>query len=221
MKAYQRIGPHNIDILSIIFGTLLGDAHAERRSYITRKGVTKGGTRISFQQQNNNVEYLIFLWKRLSCAGYTSLSKPRLTQIIGPKGKSRYSCRFHTWTFSNFNWIHDMFYETCTEKKILKVKRVPPYEDLFQYLTPLALACWIMDKGVKVQKSLKLCTNSFSVADISLLRLVLKNKYNLETSMHKAGIEGHHVLYIKKASMPLLRRVIEPYFVRSMMYKIM
>jgi hypothetical protein len=46
-------------ILEIIFGTLLGDSHAERRSYTTKNGVKLGSTRISFQQENNNVEYLM------------------------------------------------------------------------------------------------------------------------------------------------------------------
>jgi hypothetical protein len=47
--ATQRIGPHNYDILCIIFGTLLGDAHAEMRS---------NSTRISFQQEGHNMEHL-------------------------------------------------------------------------------------------------------------------------------------------------------------------
>jgi len=59
-KAHKRYGPHNIDIISIIFGTLLGDSHAERRSYYTKQDSEKlGATRISFQQENSNMEYLI------------------------------------------------------------------------------------------------------------------------------------------------------------------
>jgi len=30
IRGMYRIGPHNIDILSIIYGSLLGDAHAEK-----------------------------------------------------------------------------------------------------------------------------------------------------------------------------------------------
>lgn len=41
LKAYLRIGAHNHDIMSLFYGSLLGDAHAERR----RLG---NGTRISF-----------------------------------------------------------------------------------------------------------------------------------------------------------------------------
>ena len=80
-KSIKRYGPHNIDIISIIFGTLLGDSHAERRSYNT---INKGrGTRISFQQENSNMEYLIWLWKYLSERGYTTPIKPKVKTRIG------------------------------------------------------------------------------------------------------------------------------------------
>ncbi|PWA00307.1 hypothetical protein BB558_003650 [Smittium angustum] len=51
ISSYKRIGPHNIDILSMIFGSLLGDSYAEKRN----NGL---GTRISLQQENKNIEYL-------------------------------------------------------------------------------------------------------------------------------------------------------------------
>jgi hypothetical protein len=43
------IGPHNVDILSILYGTLLGDSSIEKRC---------NNIRFSFQQENRNVEYL-------------------------------------------------------------------------------------------------------------------------------------------------------------------
>lgn len=43
LKGIYRIGPHNEEVLSVIFGSLLGDVHAEKRLM----GV---GTRISFFQ---------------------------------------------------------------------------------------------------------------------------------------------------------------------------
>lgn len=51
LRGQYRIGPHNKDILSIIFGSLLGDAHAERR--------TTGGTRICFQQEHSHRAYIL------------------------------------------------------------------------------------------------------------------------------------------------------------------
>jgi hypothetical protein len=44
-----KIGPHDQEILSIIYGTLLGDSHIEKRY---------NNVRLSFQQENKNVEYL-------------------------------------------------------------------------------------------------------------------------------------------------------------------
>jgi ubiquinol-cytochrome c reductase cytochrome b subunit len=51
-RAIKRIGPHNIDILSIIIGSLLGDAYAEKHGL---------GTRICFQQEDNHSAYLYWL----------------------------------------------------------------------------------------------------------------------------------------------------------------
>jgi hypothetical protein len=46
----RRIGPHNMEILSIIFGSLLGDGHME-------KG--KEGSRMMFYQGGANSNYLL------------------------------------------------------------------------------------------------------------------------------------------------------------------
>jgi ubiquinol-cytochrome c reductase cytochrome b subunit len=51
IRALKRIGPHNLKILSIIFGSLLGDSHAEYR----KQGK---GTRISFMQEASHLTYL-------------------------------------------------------------------------------------------------------------------------------------------------------------------
>lgn len=48
----KRIGPHNREIISIIFGSLLGDAHAEQRN-------SGNGTRITFFQEGKHVKYLL------------------------------------------------------------------------------------------------------------------------------------------------------------------
>jgi hypothetical protein len=45
-----KVGPHSQYILSLIYGTLLGDASIEKRS---------NNIRITFQQENKNVEYLM------------------------------------------------------------------------------------------------------------------------------------------------------------------
>jgi ubiquinol-cytochrome c reductase cytochrome b subunit len=49
IKSLNRIGPHNYEILTIIFGSLLGDAHAEKHG---------NGTRICFYQESSHKNYL-------------------------------------------------------------------------------------------------------------------------------------------------------------------
>jgi len=89
LKGIYRIGPHNKDVISIIFGSLLGDGHSEKRL----KGL---GTRISFFQEDSHVEYLLFLHKMLSELGYCNPKIPTISNRLGAKGKVRKIIRFST-----------------------------------------------------------------------------------------------------------------------------
>jgi LAGLIDADG DNA endonuclease family len=87
LKGIYRIGPHNKDIISIIFGSLLGDAHGEKRLL---------GTRFSFYQEAVHVEYMLFLHKLFSELGYCNPKLPIITTRLGSKGKIRKIVRFST-----------------------------------------------------------------------------------------------------------------------------
>jgi hypothetical protein len=90
LKGINIIGPHNKDpIISIIFGSLLGNAQAEKR-------LIGLGTRISFYQEDFHVEYLLFLHKMLSESGYCNSKIPTITNRLGAKGKIRKTIRFST-----------------------------------------------------------------------------------------------------------------------------
>jgi hypothetical protein len=52
INSNERIGPHDIDIISMIIGSLLSNSQLDRRA----NGI---GTRVIFEQSNNNVEYLM------------------------------------------------------------------------------------------------------------------------------------------------------------------
>jgi ubiquinol-cytochrome c reductase cytochrome b subunit len=204
IRAMKRIGPHNINILSILFGSLLGDGHAERR-------IKGKGTRITFYQESSHVAYLIWLHKLLSNLGYCSPNVPKIQTRLGSKGKIRKIIRFRTWTYSSLNWVHDIWY-------IDGIKKVPSI--IGNYLTPLALAIWIMDDGTKLGSGLKLCTNSFSYSDCLLLSKVLFDKFKLKVSIQSAGVPNQYNLYIWKESIPLLRKIVLPYLHASMKYKL-
>jgi ubiquinol-cytochrome c reductase cytochrome b subunit len=89
IKGMYRIGPHNRDILSIIYGSLLGDAHAEKR-------LSGLGTRISFYQEDTHLKYIFYLHSVLSKSGYCNNKLPIITQRLGVRGIVRKVLRFNT-----------------------------------------------------------------------------------------------------------------------------
>lgn len=204
VKSFSRIGPHNIDILSIIFGSLLGDGSAEYR-------IKGKGTRICFYQEGSHVSYLIWLHALIADLGYCNPKIPTLCTRLGSKGKVRKILRFKTYTFTSFNWIYQLWYPNG-------VKIVPSC--IGQYLTPLALAIWLMDDGSKVGSGFKFCTNCFSYSDCLLLTNILYVNFSLKASIQSAGAPNQFHIYILSESMSLLRQIVLPYVHPSMYYKL-
>ncbi len=70
----------------------------------------------------------------------TSNLQPRqYTRTINSKeGKVYYAYEFNTFTFRSFSGIYKLFYKKGT--KVIPL-------NIYEYLTPLALAVWIMDDG--------------------------------------------------------------------------
>jgi LAGLIDADG DNA endonuclease family. len=149
----------------------------------------------------------------ISIRGYCNDVKPVITTRLIKAGKIRKRVRFSTWTYTSFNWIHDIWYDN-------HLKRIPSC--ISTYLTPLALAIWIMDDGAKVSEGLKLCTNSYTYSDCLLLVRVLKDNFLLKASVQSAGnkTKNQYIIYIWKESMPLLRSIVSPYVISEMKYKI-
>lgn len=204
LKGKYRIGPHNKYVLYIIFGSLLGDAHGEKREMGT-------GTRITFYQESSHVEYMLYLHRLLSSFGYCNAKVPVIGTRLGVGGKVRKTIRFSTWTYTSFNWIHELWY-------VNESKCVPNCINL--YLTPLALAIWIMDDGSKVGKGLKFSTNSYTYEDCLKLVNALSNNFGIKSSIQSAGARNQYIIYVWKESMYKLREIVSPYMIDEMRYKI-
>jgi hypothetical protein len=79
----------------------------------------------------------------------------------------------------------------------------------------------MMDDGTSFKnKGFKFSTNSFTLKEIKYLALVLKNKYNLESSIHKSGLNNQYNIYIPKSSFINLKKIVSPHFHPTMYYKI-
>ena len=210
----HRIGPHNIDILSVFIGSMLGDGHAEKRG---------GSTRFTFKYGGGNAEYIQFLQNFFIQRGYCADKEMIKTRVINKKiGKTFYSYRFRTWSYCSLNWLYDMFY-------INKIKRIP--DGIDQWLTPQAWAIWAMDDGGRDGGGFSFATQCFSKIDvIKLQQAILKNFgilcsiQNLKRKVQHITTENpeqfYHRLYIKKADFMQFREIVSPYFHVSMLYKL-
>jgi ubiquinol-cytochrome c reductase cytochrome b subunit len=170
------------------------------------------GSRFAFYQEKTNGEYLLWLHQVISSLGYCKPEIPVIQTRKGTNGQIHYIYRFRTYTYSSFNWIYEQFYPN-------KRKVVPQIID--QYLSPLALAVWIMDDAtLHKNRGLRFCTNSFTLKEVQYLASVIEKKYTLNTSIHKTGVVNQYGLYIPKSSMADLTKIVKPYIHPTMLYKL-
>lgn len=206
VRASKRIGPHNEDVLSVIVGSLLGDCYGNKRSV--------EGTRFSYKQSIVHKEYLFWLYDFFYTRGYCSNLEPRkYTRILksGYKVKEHYGYEFNTFTFRSFNWIYNMFYSKG--KKIIST-------EIEKYLTPLALAVWIMNDGGWANPGVRISTYNFNQNEIKFLVLLLKKLYDLNCTIQFLKNGTQSSIYIKKESVSKLIKIVLPYMHNSMYHKL-
>ncbi len=121
-----------------------------------------------------------------------------------------YGLEFFTRSLPCFSQIHSLWY--CQGTKVL------PYH-LFDYLTHIALANWIMDDGTRNRYGLILCTDSYSLKDIMLLINILIIKYDLKCNLREPR-KNQFRIYIQEKSMNKLRLLVKPHMIESRFYKI-
>jgi hypothetical protein len=162
-----------------------------------------GGVRFRFKQSIIQKDYLFFKYNFLLERGYVSKNPP-----VYMKGDSY---RFDTYCYSNLLWFYKIFYKN-------KIKVLPELNNLIQYLTPLALAIWIMDEGTFKSPGVRITINNFTKEEGERLIEILQIKYSIESSLHKN--KNRYQLYIKKESMKILIDLVKPYFHPTMLYKL-
>lgn len=196
-----RIGPHDEDVYSVLVGAILGDCYAER--------LPSGGVRFRFKQSAKHQEYIFWLFDFFRTRGYCSNNLPfKFTQKLGDKFHDCY--RFNTYAFSSLLDLYKLFYNS-NKKKVIP-------NNIEELLTPLALAIWIMVDGTFKSPGLRIATNCFTKQEVELLVKALENKFNIKSSLQKNN--ANYQLYIKAESMPLLKKLVLPYVVPSMHYKL-
>jgi ubiquinol-cytochrome c reductase cytochrome b subunit len=217
-KALYRIGPHNIDVLSIIICGMLGDWWADKI-----KGQVSPSIRFSLEQCINNSAYIHHLSLLLYELGYCSNITPflvkkseSLTDVKrSNKPETRFNYRLTLFTFTNFLWIYDSFY---TKINGINHKKVPYWIE--EFITPVGLAHWLMQDGSRqVNQGMFIATHGFTFKDCSFLSNILKKKYNIKCTVVKTGYTDQWRINIWKESMTDLVTIVKPYIIDEMKYK--
>ena len=186
---------------SLLVGLLLGDGHLE-----TQDG---GKTyRLKVEHATKQKEYVEWLYKE-----WKSMVRSEIYQkerILN--GKTFFSCGFSTYSLGAFRFYAQQFY-------IGKKKIVPRL--IKKLLDPLALAIWFMDDGSfksEKHKTYIIHTVGYSKKDLELLKKALQEKLGIEVALHKQYQNWR--LYINSSSAENFRKLIEPYVISSLRYKL-
>lgn len=93
-------------------------------------------------------------------------------------------------------------------------KKTIPFK-LFDNFTDISLAFMYMDDGCKLNNTYSIATNCFTLEELQKFVKFLKEKFNIDTTIHKTNS-----IYIKVNSKNLFTNLISPYFCKSMKYKL-
>ena len=167
---------------------------------------TSKNARLGFKQSVDNSAYVLFVFNLLS--HYCSSSP---TVVINKRaGKLNYGLELFTRSMPCITKLHSIFYTNG-------VKIVP--QNIYELLTPIALAHFIMGDGVAKEFGWIICTDSYNLVDVIRLMNVLMIKYRLKCTL-RYHRPTHPRIYIRQGSMPILRNLVKPHMARSMLYKI-
>jgi len=154
------------------------------------------------------------LWKCRSCRRETSGN----STFLKKSGKTYLAWEFCSRSLPFFTQLHSKWYNRVEGKNI----QVLP-SDIGDLLTPRALAYWLSGDGnySKRDHAVLICQNSFSPTEVDLLRAVLLDKLNIESTrvVHNKG-KKQFVIRIPKGEVHKVQQLVKPFMPSMMRYRI-
>lgn len=215
---------NNINIIATgtFYNTKLNKFNNKKfcRNYSTTRVVQSEPSKLSKKKESHNTrlrldnaypdqeEYVRTTRKVLD--SIVNMELTIITRNNKKRGKITQSIYFWTLTLPCLNYLHDLFYKN-------NIKTIPV--NIIELLTARGLAFWIMGDGYYTKNMVFICTDSFTLDEINLLLNVLTNKFELSVAKHKWR-ENVYSICIHKKSQDKLRNLIKPYFISSMLYKL-
>jgi hypothetical protein len=188
-------------------GLMLGDASLQTQN----KGKTY---RMKFEWGYKNKPYLDHVY---SLFDKWVLAKPHLKTRVNANGNSVINWGFQTISHEAFNILAELF--LINNKKGISKKLIK------NHLTKRGLAFWFMDDGGKLDYnknsknlSVVLNTHSFTKEEVKTMAIELSNKFKLNCSTRSN--KGKSVIVIDSSSFNTFKRLIKPYLILEMEYKL-
>jgi len=184
----------------MLIGTLLGDSHIGRNL---------NSSFITFEQALAKRDYLEHLYNLIKEQGFDMKPPVQYNRIDSRTGVKTSSLYFRTVADVVFNELADLFLDTLGNK-IIPV-------NIADYLDIVVLSYWICDDGQTVfNGGVTLCTDSFTAAEIQLLRDALMSVFGVTTTLHRGGKR----IYIGRAGLMKLQPQLRKHVHKSHWRKI-
>lgn len=191
------------EILEIFFGKILGDGFLD-----------KSGS-LRFCHSGKQKEYIEYCYKFFQ--KYTA--SPIKSTLRQKKGYENINEELTFSTRSIFKEYINIFYNIDFISK--KRTKILP-KNIEEYITPISLAFWIMDDGMKNHNQLGLCTQSFTKEENLLLIKILTSKFNLDCKLHIQKDSRHPDkiwYFIKIYNVEVVWTLVKKWIIPSMYYK--
>lgn len=200
-RLQSYFSPHQFDV---IIGSLLGDARLECRSIGFKHPIT---ARFRVHHGEKQKDYVF--WKYEILKDFV-LKEPKESVWENPKRSlHEVSWYFHTKSLREFGMLHHLFYSDG-------VKILP--ENIFNLLTPRAIAVWFMDDGSNNGENLTISTHSFSYDEQTCIADFFKNRYGITPTVVKDRTKFK--LAISRHDYARFLDIVRPFVIPSMNYKI-
>ena len=127
---------------------------------------------------------------------FTLTSKRETGKVVksSRKDKIDFALFFRTRGLPCFSELRSLFY-------VDKVKKIP--SDIYNLLTPAALAHLIMGDGSAKHIGLIICTDSYELVDVVRLMNVLLIRYNIDSTL-RFHTKTQPRIHIRQRSMPIV-----------------
>jgi len=195
-------------IQEVVTGMMLGDGY-----------IRMHGNDAHMKIHQKDKAFVEHLWNMFISIALVGAAAKLCSHLDKRNGKTTYSYQFATFTLPYFTGLFNQWYKLVNGKKL---KVIPA--NIAELLTPRAFAYWIAGDGTfsKRHSVIQIATNSFSPEEIDLLRAVLLECYDIDSSRVLSGNKGRdqYIIRIPRRELAKVQDLIQCHMPPMMLYRI-